>query len=538
LRLGRTVVLTEETDWIGGQLTPQSVPPDENPWIETTGCTASYRQFRNDVRSFYRQNYALRKAPYANPYLNPGMGIVSALCHEAPVALAVLTATLKPYQASGRLTVLLRHVPKSVTLNGTGDQIAAVTFTDLGAGNIDRTVQAAYVLDATELGDLLPLVNVDFVTGAESQQDQPADAKELHALPGPAQPLDQQAVSWCFPLEYLPGENFTIARPARYDFWSNYAPSFWSGKLLSWTDVHPETLQGRTRYLFQGPTSQDWAGDMWHFRRIFWHDQCLSGVYPSDITLVNWPQIDYWLKPLVGPGVTAADRQAALVDARQLSLSLLYWMQTAAPHPDGSAGYPGLRLRPDLVGTADGLAKSVYVRESRRIKAAFTIYEKYIGAQERQQRGLPASAEFFPDSVGIGYYRIDLHPSTGGTASPGGRTYVDVPSYRFQIPLGAFIQQNDKVKNFLPACKNIGTTHVTNGCYRLHAVEWNIGEAAGALAAYCLSNASRPTPNQVYRNATLQGDFQNTLRQQGFVLVWPQVSEQEAPDGHRYGGGG
>ena len=48
LRLGRRVILTEETDWIGGQLTAQGVPPDENPWIdrECTGCTASYRRLR------------------------------------------------------------------------------------------------------------------------------------------------------------------------------------------------------------------------------------------------------------------------------------------------------------------------------------------------------------------------------------------------------------------------------------------------------------------------------------------------------------
>jgi len=58
------------------------------------------------------------------------------------------------------------------------------------------------------------------------------------------------------------------------------------------------------------------------------------------------------------------------------------------------------------------------------------------------------------------------------------------------------------------------------------------------LAAYCLTNVSRPTPNQVYRNETLRGEFQSTLRQLGFVFVWPQVNEQEAPDGHRYGGGG
>ena len=35
-------LLTEETDWIGGQLTSQAVPPDEHPWIESFGCTAAY----------------------------------------------------------------------------------------------------------------------------------------------------------------------------------------------------------------------------------------------------------------------------------------------------------------------------------------------------------------------------------------------------------------------------------------------------------------------------------------------------------------
>ena len=41
LQLGRSVLLTEETDWLGGQLTAQAVPPDEHPWIETTCCIAS-----------------------------------------------------------------------------------------------------------------------------------------------------------------------------------------------------------------------------------------------------------------------------------------------------------------------------------------------------------------------------------------------------------------------------------------------------------------------------------------------------------------
>src|SRR5438309_9822932 len=57
LRNGMRVVLTEETDWIGGQLTSQAVPPDEHPWIEQFGCTRSYRDYRTAVRDYYRQHY-------------------------------------------------------------------------------------------------------------------------------------------------------------------------------------------------------------------------------------------------------------------------------------------------------------------------------------------------------------------------------------------------------------------------------------------------------------------------------------------------
>ena len=51
-------------------------------------------------------------------------------------------------------------------------------------------------------------------------------------------------------------------------------------------------------------------------------------------------------------------------------------------------------------------------------------------------------------------------------------------------PLGALIPV--RAENLLPANKNIGTTHITNGCYRLHPVEWSIGEAVGALAVIAL----------------------------------------------------
>jgi hypothetical protein len=179
-------------------------------------------------------------------------------------------------------------------------------------------------------------------------------------------------------------------------------------------------------------------------------------------------------------------------------------------------GWKGLRLRKDVTGTEDGLAKAAYIRESRRIKAEFTVLEQHVGTDMRMNLASGeerSSAARFEDSVGIGCYRIDLHPAVGGT------NYIDVSSLPFQIPLGALLPQ--RVENLLPASKNIGTTHITNGCYRLHPVEWNVGEAAGALAAQAIQ--TRQSPRAIRKNKGLLDDFQRSLREQGFELEWPRI---------------
>lgn len=84
-RNGLRVILTEETDWIGGQLTAQAVPPDENPWIETFGGTRSYLNVRQQIRDYYLRHFPLTAEARARPHLNPGNGWVSWLCHEPRV---------------------------------------------------------------------------------------------------------------------------------------------------------------------------------------------------------------------------------------------------------------------------------------------------------------------------------------------------------------------------------------------------------------------------------------------------------------------
>lgn len=500
LRLGRCVILTEDSDWLGGQLTTQAVPPDEHEWIEQAGATETYRWLREGIRNYYRRHYPLLPEVSPDPYLNPGMGNVSPLCHEPRVAVAVIDELLARYRASGQLQVLLEHRPVSVEVDG--DQFSGVTLVYEPDGE-QVIICAEYIIDATELGDLLPLGNVEHVIGAESQ----SQTGEPHALPGEPNPLDQQAATWCFAFDYFPDEDYTIAKPEMYDFWREYQADFWPSRQLSWMASHPVTLETYRQKLFNGLTDAKKAADLWHYRRIFYRKHYPDGMYPSDIVIANWVHIDYWLNPLVGVSDEAQKRY--LYEAMQLSLSMMYWMQTEAPRHDGGIGYPGLRLRGDITDTSHGLAKRIYVRESRRIQAQFTVTENHVGVEAREDR---QGAEVFADTVGIGSYRIDLHPST----MP--RTYVDISNWPFQIPLGALLPV--RVKNLLAANKNIGSTHITNGCYRLHPVEWNIGEAAGAFAAYCLNHAQQP--QQVRDEAAKLADFQTVLTQLGVPLHWPE----------------
>ncbi len=500
---GHRVILTEETAWIGGQLTSQAVPPDEHGWIERFGCTASYRRFREGVRDYYRAHYPLNEDCRHDPRLNPGNGWVSPLCHEPRVALAVLESMLAPHVSSGRLLVLRNHRPIAADGEASG-MLKSVTLRHGGSGGEVR-IEAAYFLDATENGDLAPLAEIEHVTGSEarSQTGEPSADEE-------ARPDNVQAFSICFVLEEGPEETPLPAPPEGYAFWRNYAPRLtpaWPGPLLSWNGINPRTME-RMTYRFEPHREKPGLfSGLWAYRRIIDRAQFREGFFASDLCLVNWPLIDYMEGDLLT--CTEEERAARIAHARQLSLAMVHWLQTEAPREDGGKGWPKLRLRRGLLGTADGLAMAPYIREARRYLTAATVREQDVSAAFRPNDNL---AERFEDSVGIGHYRIDLHPTSGGD------NYVDVPSLPFRIPLGALIPV--RMENVLPAAKNIGTTHITNGCYRLHPVEWNIGEAAGAVAAHCLRRGIRP--REVHASPDERRDFQASLVQSGVELEWPE----------------
>ncbi|MDH4104353.1 MAG: FAD-dependent oxidoreductase [Thermoleophilia bacterium] len=502
-RLGATVVMSEETPWFGGQLTSQTVPPDEHRYIETFGSSDAYRELRRRIRDYYRRNFPLTADARSARWLNPGRHECSSLACEPRAGLAALTEMLAPHVHSGRLRILTAHEPVGAETDA--DQIRSVRVRSRLSGEL-TDIAGRLFLDATELGDLLELSGAEHVIGAEPQEE----TDEPSAIPG-GNPRCQMCITWCLQIDHVEGEDHTIARPAEYDFFRTTIPPHWPNPQLSFVALDYDTM-GPWQHTFL-PVVEDgplWES-LWTHRRMIAADQFAPGTYVSDILHVNWTQNDYFWGPIVG--VDEEERRHHLEMSRQLSLSLLYWLQTEAPRPDGGAGWPGLRLRGDVSGTEDGLAMYPYIREARRIRAETTMLEQHISAQVRTD-----GAVRYPDAVGVGYYFLDMHQ----------RTEEAVPfliqTWPFQIPLGSLI--HSRVQNLLASCKNIGVTHVVNSATRLHPIEWVIGEAAGTTAAYCVARGVEPAA--VRADEDTLADLQSTLVRAGVEIEWPSLAPVRA----------
>lgn len=482
---GYKVILTEESDWLGGQLTSQCVPPDEHKWIEYTGCTQTYRTFRNLIREHYFQNKNLKKEAKQNLLLNPGGGWVSRLCFEPEIGYQVLLNMLGG-SANKNLQILKHHIP--IHAETRGDMILSVTAQNTQTRD-DTVIKAKFFLDATELGDLLPLSGTEYNIGAESK----TATHEPNALTGKPDPLDIQSFTWCALLGYDPNSDNTIEKPREYDFWKEHQPPNWPDKLLSFSMLHVQTEQRLHFPLFEND-----GFNLFSYRQIIKPEIWTNSK--EQATCMNWPMNDYALGTVIDQDEQTV--QSRLESSKQLTLSMIYWLQT-------EAGYPGIKLLPELAKTPDGLAKTPYHRESRRIKARFTVKEQDIATYTNPGYNL---APELPQSVGVGAYRIDIHPSSQG------RKTIDTSTLPFQIPFGSLIPI--RMKNLLPACKNIGTTHITNGCYRLHPIEWNIGEVAGLCAAYSL--LKNLEPHQILENESQFEEFAFWLESRGIQRHWPE----------------
>lgn len=489
LKQGRSVTLTDPHAWIGGQVTSQAlcVLDDlHDPTGECTGVSRSYAEFRTRVRAWYCAHHVLSAVGRAQLYLNPGNSICSHLSAEPQVAHEILQEWLREYApAPDSLRVLTGY--RAARFERKGSTVLAAEVQPLAAGEPVR-IEAGFFLDGSDLGESYPLLGIPFRTGSEAR----AEFNEPHA-PETAQPESLQSFTFCLAVEFVSGGDFRISKPDGYERLRDRQPFF-----LYAPGASPE-FQARFFEARRSPEGR-YVVPFWFYRSVR-DPRNFSEPDLRARAIINVPGNDYHERPYLGrPG-----EEQVLVEARQLARAYLYWLQHEAPRDDGGFGYPEIRPVPEMTGTADGIAQAPYIREGRRLVACTTVTECDI-----HSAFWPGSrARPYPDAVGLGGYFIDVHQTSGGSLGLWERPRP------YQIPLGALVSPD--LDNFAVANKGIGVTQIANGAYRLHPVEWAIGEAAGHLASFMLSAGSMRHPH-------LSGPplrrFQRQLVQAGIPIYW------------------
>ncbi|MBM4413923.1 MAG: FAD-dependent oxidoreductase [Chloroflexi bacterium] len=476
-----TVVIVEPTRWLGGQATSQGVSAlDEHRYIETFGGSPDYLNWRRMIRQRMATLYGITPPELAT--FNPGNAWVSNLCFFPHVANQCITEMLLPYIDSGMCRVLTNA--QLISVQREKSSINEVTIRQYGS---TCTVCGAFYIDATELGDVLYHANLTYSIGFES-----SDATGEELAPQTARPNEVQGFTYCFAVSFNPGESHRIAKPEGYDQLRDQQP-FTLTLTSDAGDARPFSV------FIDGPTG---LPPFWTYRRLWDGNQ--TNPPTRDIAMINWNSNDYHHGSIID--VSDDVVSSRLDEAKRLSLAFLFWMQTEMPRDDGGFGYPELKLECDIMGSDDGLSMFPYIRESRR-----TIGMKRIVAHDLLVTHQPyARAKRYDDSVGIGWYFMDLHPAPGNPKS------MFAPTRPFQIPLGALLPPD--CSNLVMGNKNIATTHLSNGSYRLHPVEWNIGAVAGELCAYAMANTLNL--HHIWHQDAKLRVFQKHLLRHNHPIAW------------------
>ena len=300
-----------------------------------------------------------------------------------------------------------------------------------------------------------------------------------------------QSFTYTFAIDHRPGESHKVPKPEGYEKIRDSQP-------FSLRMYYPEEFgwKGYVQYSMFGddpPVPNNMSPrPFFSWRRLLARKNFEGPQAPDDLALMNWPRQDYHDESPLDR--TPQDFARILQAAKRVSMAFLYWLQNDVPKDDGQGtGYPGLRMRKEVMGTADGLSAYPYIRESRRIVGQGRVVEQDLNIDSTAEN----RARWFEDSIGIGFYMVDIHPCG---ANERGRMMMPKP---FQIPMGALIPRG--VTNLLAAGKNLGVTHLTNGAFRLHPIEWNIGEAAAILASLTLARGAAPSVLDVQSEAVAAG---------------------------------
>lgn len=467
VRMGRTVLLIEETDWIGGQMNAAAVTSmDEGLAIARE-------------RGLYRELCGLIKAHY-DPL---GINSETAYWHRHPcveprIGQQLLLKMLSDARgAGGRLDLVLRaKVTKTIR---TGQTIEGVEVSD---GASTRSVRSRILIDATEWGDVIPLTGARYRSGMTTSD----------ALDGgkAIQDLTWTAVVKQYPAGVPEALRLTAPPPGYASLRKQFEKAVAAGKP---DDFNPPV-----------------KGKPWHWNWFIGYRGMPDSSRAPQGRIITRTHLNYSndFHASVADLEDLSHRRTTLDDAIAKTLCLAYHMQTTLGKADWAVaddeGYDTpynrgqmdmlIARRPEFAPFKASLYHfpvMAYARESRRIIGLHTLTAREI---ERK----PGQPIQFPHTVALGDYPVDLHGSMKPELLESGLDRAeDIPHKfgergigPFAIPFEAFIPE--QVDGFLPAEKNFSQSRMANGATRLQPHTLNIGQAVGAIAALSIERGIQP----------------------------------------------
>jgi len=398
LLAGRTVCLTEITDWLGGQISSQGTSAlDERP---TQRHLLYYSRGYLDLRQRIQRKYGK---------LNPGNCWVSESCFLPKDAHTILTQMLKDAanRGHGKLEWFPNTVIKDLEISHNGKIIdgaiaiqhqPAKGAPPLNTFPLSQTIEDAYryedsplftktiihfvpqstvnngspkwyVIDTTETGEIIALADVPYRLGIDARSYLEPSSSDTEndpyctqgftytfALEDTKEP--QQQLMPSFYPEYAPYFSYELKRLANFDLVFTYR-RIWSpkkGKPMEFGGVK-----------FDAPVPGDISMQNWT-----WGNDYRPGT-AQDNLIYTREQLEAigQLKP---GGWMGGLRVDTLHKAEENALSFFYWLYAGTTDSQLGTGVkqpePNIRLLTGLnspMGTVDGLSKYPYIRESRRI---------------------------------------------------------------------------------------------------------------------------------------------------------------------------
>jgi hypothetical protein len=482
-RMGATVDLIDETDWIGGQMTAAGVATmDEG--TKLTGPQGIYSDFTRRIG----QHYASLGKSVGTCYYTD-----LSHCYEPHVAQQILYDLIDEANGNSAPKRLQVHLRTSIArVLSQGMKVVGVV-TKSG-----ETIHSGIVIDATEYGDLLPLSPAIYRAGSNVSNLKQHDAC--------VQSITYLAIVKKYPLG-VPPQLVMRHAPPGYD----------TGQFRSDLKRHLQPNGNPTDMTL--PVS--WAA---HNVYRGMPDTSEPGTYsasqPSAITktALNWFN-DFAID------TSFFDRQKRhqiVCRAKLKTLQFLYYVQQELGEKEWSVandeGYDTAYNREEnscqeipaeYKAIEHNLPQAPYVRESLRVVGEFTLT-----SLDNRREGNPAiSKKHFEDAVALGDYGNDLHGCSKESDLEAefeheGDRVGDrgLGTGAFQIPLAALIPKN--VDGLLVAEKNISQSRFANGATRLQPVTMVIGQAVGALAALSSKRgvAPRNIPARQVQIALLQAN--------------------------------